>query len=445
MKKTLPLFLSLAFLFMLTACGGAGSGNAYTPWNMPATGIVTKDPDSIPNIAWQTENQRDALSSQSATFAKEQTTSEQAAAANDPNRPSLQTVVGGAAPIPRKVKAALLLPLTGKNADLGQSMLKAAQMALFDVGSSNFELSPIDTKSTTAGAAAAVQLASKTGAKLILGPIFADDVRAVKPVASAANLPVIAFTTDWTIAGNDTYIMGFLPFAQVARVAQYAQSKGLTRVGVFAPQTEYCDVVISTLQRTGTTPVKIARYSPQQPDLSSIVQDFAATSKDASGAMLFDTLMIPVGGESLRSVVSTLEQSGMRGGKVRLIGTGLWDDASLTNDPALYGGWFAAPDPALRRDFEKRYSENYGASPLRLASLAYDATALAAVLARTSGGNDSYTKTHLTNARGFAGIDGVFRFRGDGLSERGLAVLEIQSGKARVIDPAPTAFIASGT
>ena len=161
MKKTLPLFLSLAFLFILTACGGAGGGNAYTPWNMPATGIVTKDPDSIPNIAWQTENQRDALSSQSATFAKEQTTSAQAAA-TDPNRPSLQTVVGGPAPVPRKVKAALLLPLSGKNADLGQSMLKAAQMALFDVGSSNFELSPIDTKSTTAGAVAAAPSTSRT-------------------------------------------------------------------------------------------------------------------------------------------------------------------------------------------------------------------------------------------------------------------------------------------
>jgi len=128
---------------------------------------------------------------------------------------------------------------------------------------------------------------------------------------------------------------------------------------------------------------------------------------------------------------------------MRLIGTGLWDDESLARNPALYGGWFAAPDPALRRDFDRRYLENYGSAPPRLATLAYDATALAAVLSRGTQDNP-YSRQRLTNPRGFAGIDGVFRLRPDGLNDRGLAVLEVQSGRARVIDAAPTAFVGSG-
>jgi ABC-type branched-subunit amino acid transport system substrate-binding protein len=176
------------------------------------------------------------------------------------------------------------------------------------------------------------------------------------------------------------------------------------------------------------------------------VKDFAETSKEASssGPLDFDVLMLPLGSEGLKTLVSTLGNNGIKQPKVRFIGTGLWDDTTLTSNPMLFGGWFAAPDPNLRADFEQRFQENYGSGPLRLSSLAYDATALAAVLARSAPEDSSpYTPEALTNPRGFAGIDGIFRFRSDGLSERGLAVLEIRSGKAKVIDRAPTAFIDS--
>jgi len=419
--RPVQYFVALAFVLLLSGCGGSPTSG----WNAPAQGVVTNDPNSIPNMAWQTAGDRQDLAQQGKDIAA--------------GRPGL--VNAGALP---KVKVAILLPMTGKNGDLGNAMLKAAQMALFDIGSGNFELVPKDTHSTSAGAADAAKDAIADGAKLLLGPIFADDVRAVKPVASAANVPVVAFTTDWTIAGNDTYIMGFLPFAQVARVTQYAQTKGYNRFGVFAPQTPYCDAVISTLQRSGATVSKLERYAPAQVDISTQAADFATTGKNPDGTFVFNSLMLPVGGENLRSLVTVLSQQGITADNTKLIGTGLWDDASLTNDPAIYGGWFAAPDPQQRRDFEKRYQDNYGAAPPRLSTLAYDATALAAVLART-GDAAPFSRDHMTNARGFAGIDGIFRFRPDGLSERGLAVLEIQGGKARVIDPAPTAFLSSGS
>jgi ABC-type branched-subunit amino acid transport system substrate-binding protein len=230
-------------------------------------------------------------------------------------------------------------------------------------------------------------------------------------------------------------------------VAKYAQSKGYTRFSVYAPKTEYCDVVIRTLQGSGVSVVHVNRYSSQQSDLSSLVQDFAASSKGAApGQLDFDALMLPLGSEGLRSLITALDEAGIDQTKVKFIGTGLWDDAGLTSNPSLFGGWFSAPDPSLRADFEDRFRENFGTSPPRLSSLAYDATALAAVLARSSQGDGSpYSHDVLTNPRGFAGIDGIFRFRPDGLSERGFAVLEIRSGKSVVIDPAPTAFIPSGT
>jgi ABC-type branched-subunit amino acid transport system substrate-binding protein len=423
------LLVSLPVL--LSACGGNAS--LYGSGSMTNNGVVTDDPNRIPDIAWQTNGQRQGLVRESDAFA-------QAPALPDPSRPGLQTIVGAAAPA-RTTKVAILLPLSGKSANLGQSMLKAAQMAMFDVGSAKFELVPIDTKSTPDGAAAGARQAVAAQADLMLGPIFADDVKAAKP--AAGNVPMIAFTTDWTLGGGNTYIMGFLPFLQVARVQQFAQSRGLTKLAVFAPTTQYCDIVIDTLHRTGR-PVAEGRYAPQQSDLSGVAADFAARNKTETG-FTFDSIMLPVGSEGLRSLTTLLSQNGIRPPAVKLLGTGLWDDMALTNDPALYGGWFAAPDPQSRRDFENRYQSNYGEAAPRLATLAYDATALAAVLARSNHGGEPYARSQLTNARGFAGIDGVFRFRNDGLAERGLAILEIQSGRLKVIDPAPTAFTTSGS
>lgn len=427
------LFLVAALsVAALVPAGCASSGSTGQPTT--AQGVVSEDPNSMPDIGWQTWHQRQTLSKASGEMAAQQ-------------RPGLETIAGDFRAQP--VKVALLVPMSGRSADLGQAMLKAAQLALFDVGNATFELMPVDTQSTPQGAADAARQAANAKADLILGPIFAEDVRAAKPVASGAGIPMIAFTTDWKLAGNDTYIMGFLPFAQVTRVTQYAQTQGLNNFAVYAPQTEYCDVVINTLQRSGAQMTRTGRYAAGETALQGLVQDFAAQAAaqpeaGTAGGFVFNALMLPVGGESLRTLVSLFDLAGVNNKNVRFIGTGLWDDESLTRNPALYGGWFAAPEPSLRADFDKRYVETYGGAAPRLATLAYDATALAAVLSRTPDPKP-FSRQRLTNPRGFAGIDGVFRFRADGLNDRGLAILEIQNGRARVIDRAPTAFVGSGS
>lgn len=405
-------------LLVLSACGGPGTYG--TPRTSSA--IVTDDPTKLPDMSWQTPNQRQVLMSQNQQLA---------------TTPSAPEPTGTA------VKVAVLVPLSGKNASLGQTMLKAAQLALFDVGSHNFELITADTGSTAQGAASAAERAIADGANLILGPIFADDVRATKPVAGPANVPMVAFTTDWTLADSNTYIFGFLPTLQAERVVSYAQSRGLSKLAIIAPHTEYADLITTAISRT-TPPVATLRYQPGQADLTAQVAGFASQNKTPEGALTFDSVLLPLGGESLRSLTAQLDQYGIRGSRARFIGTGLWDDTTALSDPMLNGGWFAAPDPAARLDFERRYQQTFGGTPQRLATLAYDATALAAVLARSDTTGQPYSRDRMTASRGFAGIDGVFRFRTDGLAERALAVVEIRGGRTVVIDPAPTAFARGG-
>lgn len=336
-------------------------------------------------------------------------------------------------------------------------MLNAAQLAFFDIGYDQVKLIPRDTKDTPQTAAKAAEAVIKSGADLILGPIFSEHLQAVKPIADAAGVPVISFSTDWKQTGGNTYIMGFLPFAQISRVINYAHDQGYARYGVFSPQSEYSDVVLKTLyyalDQYGLRVVQTSSFSPLQPDLISIVGDFinvpmAQGEHGGPGrptgrpAPAFDALVLPMGGESLKSVTNILNYYNLDSKTVRLLGTGLWDDPALTREVSLYGGWFAASDPTLRVDFERRYKETYQMDAPRLATLAYDATAMAAVLAQSaSPGEEPFSRNRLTAARGFAGIDGIFRFRPDGLVERGLAVLEVRANGFKVIDPAPTAFI----
>tara|TARA_R110001592_G_scaffold20926_20_gene84812 strand:+ start:34457 stop:35770 length:1314 start_codon:yes stop_codon:yes gene_type:complete len=349
------------------------------------------------------------------------------------------------------VKVAILLPLTGQHAKLGQSMLNAAQMALFDIGYNNFELMPKDTKGTPDGARAAARSALQDGAKLVLGPVFSTSVKAARQVTQSANVNMIAFSTDWTLANSQTFLIGLLPFDQIERVVRYASANGYKRIGVISPTNTYGNGVVSAYraisQQAGVETARIERFSTQDKNMASIMRLFSDydARKSANNAYgpPFDAVLMPVGGPTARELGSFLNHYDLRPNQVKRLGTGLMDDKSLAQDKTLDGAWYAAPDPQSRKKFERRYLSAYRSSPPRIASLAYDATALSAILARIglkNTGRPAYDHRSITNPNGFSGVDGIFRFRPDGIAERGLAIMEYKNGRIVVIDNAPKTF-----
>jgi ABC-type branched-subunit amino acid transport system substrate-binding protein len=342
------------------------------------------------------------------------------------------------------VKVGVLLPLSGSNAELGQAMLNAAQMALFDVGHNSFELVPRDTKGTAEGAKTAAREVLSEGAQLVLGPIFAAEVRAAKTITKSAGINMVAFSTDWTIADNSTYVMGFMPFDQVRRVLSHAAQNGVKNVGIFAPASDYGNAIMSAYKNAapaaGLNTVQIKRFGPDGKNLPAEMQAFA------NGPPI-EAFLMPAGGQQARQIASLAAQYGLPAASVRQLGTGLWDDPALATETNLNGGWFAAPSPALRDGFERNYAQTFGNNAPRLATLAYDATALAAVLARNGlekGAKPSFDSISIQNPSGFAGIDGIFRFREGGLVERGLAVLEFRNGTTQIVSDAPQSFEQAG-
>lgn len=334
------------------------------------------------------------------------------------------------------VEVGLLLPLSGQAASLGQAMLEAAQMALFETGNDQLELLVRDSGGDAATAAAAAHSVIDGGAKLILGPLLSTEVEAVKPIAQAANVPLVAFSTSTQLAGNGTWLLAFDPRQEIQRVVVFAHAHGRNRFAALVPASAYGDLAAQALkdsvQLSGATLGPTERYDPTATDLAPTVQDLA-------GEGSFDAVLLAEGGARLKALAPLLPYYGIDPDQVKFLGTGLWADQSVSTEPSLDGGWYAAPAPQARQDFEKRFATLYKQQPPLLATLGYDATALAAVLARGANGPD-FSVAAITNPSGFAGLNGIFRLLPDGITERGLAVLEMHRTGSTVVDPAPTTF-----
>jgi ABC-type branched-subunit amino acid transport system substrate-binding protein len=265
-------------------------------------------------------------------------------------------------------------------------------------------------------------------------------VIAVAPLARDRGVPVISFSTDRAVAGNGVFLLSFQPETEVERVLSYAATHGHSRFAALIPRTAYGEHVAGAFRRV-TTAEKlqvsaVERFDPASGDLSGPVHAVAASGADA--------ILIAQGGTQLRSLAALVRGGTATGAEPKLLGTGLWADRSLTTEPVLAGSWFAAPPPRNEDAFAAKYRAVFGDSPPQLSALAYDAVSLVAALAPGMPYH-RFTAGQLTDPNGFQGVSGVFRFNPDGSTDRGLAILAVEPGEMRIVDPAPRTFEAHGS
>jgi ABC-type branched-subunit amino acid transport system substrate-binding protein len=322
-------------------------------------------------------------------------------------------------------------------------MRNAAELALSEFNSPDIQLLVKDDGGTGQGAQAATQQALDEGAEIILGPLFATAVGPAGQTARARNVPVIAFSTDANVAARGVYLLSFLPESDVDRIIGYAAGQGKRSFAALVPDNAYGTVVEaafkSVVAKRGGRVVALERYPLDKSAMQGTVRNVAAAA--SKGA---DAIFIADSADGVATAVQTLAASGIDTKKMQLLGTGLWEDAQIFSNPALDGAWYAGPDSTGFRNFSGRYRTKYGQDPVRTASLAYDAVALVAALVKTQGKQRFATEV-LTNASGFTGIDGLFRFRPDGTNQRGLAVLRVSPTGGQIVSPPPKGFTGQGT
>lgn len=334
---------------------------------------------------------------------------------------------------------ALILPLgaQGNAGAVGQSLRNAAELALSELGPAAITLIVKDDGGTSQGARAAAEAAVNEGARIILGPLFSHSVGAVAQVARSRGIPVIAFSTDTNVASQGVYLLSFLPQSDVSRIISFSAAQGRRSFVALIPENAYGSVTEGAFQQavsaSGGRVMGIERFTQDKTRLQNAVQRVAGVASQA------DAVFIPDAADNVPAVAQALTAAGVDLKRVRPLGTGLWDDQRLFGNAQMDGAQFAGPETAGWHSFSQRYRARYNTDPVRTATLAYDAVSLVATVVRTQG-PEGLTAASLTNPSGFNGVDGVFRFRSDGTNERGLAVMEIKSGAAQVVSPAPRSF-----
>jgi len=320
-------------------------------------------------------------------------------------------------------------------------MRNAAELALAEFNTPDLQLLVKDDGGSAPGARQAAQQALEEGAEIILGPLFALSVTPVGQLARARGVPVIAFSTDANVAARGVYLLSFLPESDVDRIVGYAAGQGKKAFAAAIPDNAYGTVVEAAFKqavaRRNANVVALERYPIDRGQMQVVVRTIAQAANRA------DAIFIPDGADSVSAVVATLAANGADPRRIQLMGSGLWEDPQIFSNSALDGAWYAGPDSNGFRNFSARYRSRFGQDPARTASLAYDAVALIAALTKTQG-QQRFSEAVLTNASGFTGIDGLFRFRPDGTSQRGLAVMRVSPTGGQILSPAPKSFGTSG-
>lgn len=338
------------------------------------------------------------------------------------------------------VRTALILPLSagGVSANFARELRNAAELGLkdFQGGTETITIIIKDDGGTTDGGQAAARAAIGEGAQLIMGPLFGLSVRGAAIPARGAGTPVVSFSSDTSVATGGVYTFGFLPSADISRVVSFAASQGRKSYAAILPEGAYGSVVEAAFRQTagatGGRVVAVERYNSGA-QFATIAQSIAKIAPQ------IDAILVPDQATNAAQVAMALRAAGVDLSRIKLLGSGQWDDAAGYGAQALVGGWFPTMDQNGMQTFRTRYRAAYGADPNRLAVLGYEAAVLAAGLARSAGPNP-FRQDVLLSRNGFLGSTGIFRFNADGTTERGLAVHEMTGGAARVLSPAPRSF-----
>ncbi len=366
---------------------------------------------------------------------------------------------------------AILAPLTGPNAERGQALVQAAQLALATPGAPTLDVR--DTGGTPAGAAAAAQAAIAGGAGLIIGPLTAAETAAAAPVVRPSGVAILAFTNDPAQAQPGVWTLGITPSQQVRRLVGALLAQGKNRFAAVLPPGDFGAAMGTALTQAlasagapapdirvhdgsdsgiANTMRDISGYNSRRGPLDARIKaarakhtaegrkEAAELSREGIPPAPFDALLLADTGDRLAWLASFLGYYDIDPPSVRVLGPALWASPAALGGAYLGGAWYAAPDPAARAAFDQAYQAKYGAPAPGLADFAYDAASMARVLAQSGG----YTVASLCRPEGFAGVDGVLALQPDGSVRRGLAVFQVDKGGPSVVDAAPTNMASPG-
>ena len=344
----------------------------------------------------------------------------------------------------------MMLPLSGTWATMGESFQKASLLALEDNPNAPVRILFFDTQSTPEGTTKAYEEALAQNPNIILGPIFADEFKAL-PSPSLMNQAVLGYTSDNTLLSSERASFTVLIPEQIREIVQQNCLSGKREIAVIGPEGKTGEIVMNALdeyikQCPGMILKSFALYDPKKQDMSEDILKILPTfinpkkknltdrekellATPMEGRLKFDSLLVFEEGTKLTQVMSILAFYDVTP-KVLPIYT--LSSAKNLKDNSLNGVLMA--DLPSNNYFNQRYKSAFGTTPIRLASLAYDSVGWIAKESTTS----PVSLKDLRNMDSYQGVDGLVRLKADGTNQRGLRLVRKTSHGVVEVTPAPS-------
>jgi ABC-type branched-subunit amino acid transport system substrate-binding protein len=359
---------------------------------------------------------------------------------------NIPTTTGPKVDASKPIPVALLVPQSSEGtAQIASDLENAARLAAAQLDDLEIDLRVYDTAGDATVAASVAQQAVDDGAKIIIGPLYAEAANAVGTAVADEGVNVLSFSNNTTIADGNVFVLGKTFDNTAARIVSFAAEQGKERAMVIHSDRIDGQMGLNAFQAAAANSslriVSVQSFELTQESVVNTVPLIRASAEIEDVDTLFLTSS---SAGALPLLAQLLPEAGLDPANVQYTGLTRWDIPPQTLElSGLQGGWFAVPDLTRTESFSTQFQEQFGNRPHQLASLAFDGIAAIGALSQ-AGFNDILTREALTQPSGFQGVDGIFRLKDDGTNERGLAIATVQDKQVLIIDPAPRSFAISG-
>ena len=351
------------------------------------------------------------------------------------------------------LRIGVLLPLSGEFQGIGESFLKAIQLALYDISNEDIKIYPKDTKGNALDTYQSAKEFEKEGIEIVIGPIFYENLERLEEINK---ITFISLTNQTQKIPKNTIAFGINIESQMDALKKYFDKIEVSKTLLLSPKSEFIYQSKSVAEKdvlkfyrtysyhanprkiTGEIE-KITKYRERKKDLERRIKILEKSDlyKDKNelkkleqmhtlGKVNFDSVVVVDFGERLKSVLSSFMFSDVPSDKVNFFTINQWFDESLFNENAMQNLHFPSIDFDNLKKFKKRFLNTFNEEPNEVSILAYDALGL--IYYCWSNNNFQFKQDQLYIKEGFKGLHGVF-FIENNLSKQKLKIYQVLKKK----------------
>ena len=351
------------------------------------------------------------------------------------------------------LKIGVLLPLSGKFQEIGESFLKAIQLALYDISNENIIIYPKDSKGNAKDSYLSAKKFEEEGIEIVIGPIFYESLERLNEIDS---ITFISLTNKTKEIPKNTIAFGINIESQIDVLKKYLDQIQVSKTLLLSPNTEFIyqsesvaekDVLkfyrtysydINPKKITGEIE-KITKYRERKKDLERRIKileksDLYKHKQELKkleqmhtlGKVNFDSVVVIDFGERLKSVLTSFMFSDVSSKQVSFFTINQWFDETFFNENAMQNLHFPSVDLENLKKFNKRFLNTFKEEPNKVSILAYDALGL--IYYCWINNNFDFKSEQLYSKKGFKGLHGEF-FIKDNLSHQKLKIYKVSEKK----------------